>query len=33
MKVFVGSDEVTVEIYRDDAHGGPYTLRKTVLLD
>jgi hypothetical protein len=24
-KVFVGDDEITVEIYRDDAHGGPYT--------
>jgi hypothetical protein len=32
MRVIVG-DDVTVEIYRDDAHGGPYTLRKTVLLD
>jgi hypothetical protein len=32
MRVIVGSD-VTVEIYRDDAHGGAYTLRKIVLLD
>jgi len=32
-KVLVGSHMVTVEIYRDDAHGGPYTLRKTILLD
>jgi len=32
MRVIVG-DVVTVEIYRDDAHGGPYFLRKTVLLD
>ncbi len=32
-KVFVGADEVKVEIYRDDAHGGPYTLRETVILN
>jgi hypothetical protein len=32
LRIIVGSD-VTVEIHRDDAHGGPYTLRKTVLLD
>ncbi len=32
LRIVVGSD-VTVEIYRDDAHGGPYTLRKTVLLE
>ncbi len=32
-KVFVGADEIKVEIYRDDAHGGPYTLRETVILN
>ena len=32
MRVVV-SDDVKVEIYRDDAHGGAYTLRKTVLLE
>ena len=32
MRVVVG-DDVKVEIYRDDAHGGAYTLRKTVLLE
>jgi hypothetical protein len=32
-KVVVGADQVTVEIYRDDAHGGPYTLRETVTLN
>jgi len=32
-KVFVGPDEIKVEIYRDDAHGGPYTLRDTVILN
>ena len=32
-KVFVGPDEIKVEIYRDDGHGGPYSLRETVLLN
>jgi len=32
-KIFVGSDEIKMEIYRDDAHGGPYTLRETVILN
>ena len=32
-RVTVGSDEVSVEIYRDDAHGGPYELRKTFILN
>lgn len=32
-KVFVGADEVRVEIYRDDARGGPYTLQETVHLN
>jgi len=32
-KVFVGGDEIKLEIYRDDAHGGPYTLRDTVILN
>jgi hypothetical protein len=30
-RVIVG-ETITVEIYRDDAHGGPYELRKTVVL-
>jgi len=33
LKVYVGTSGVTVEIYRDDARGGPYALRKTVVLD
>ncbi len=32
-KVFVGPGEIKVEIYRDDAHGGPYALRETVILN
>ena len=32
-KVFVGADEVKVEIYRDDAHGGAYELREIVILN
>jgi hypothetical protein len=32
-RVIVGSDRTRVEIYRDDARGGPYTLRKTVVLN
>jgi hypothetical protein len=32
-RVSVRTDEIAVEIYRDDAHGGPYTLRETVIID
>jgi len=32
-RVTVGAEEVSVEIYRDDAHGGPYELRKTFVLN
>jgi len=32
MRVIVG-DDVRVEVHRDDAHGGPYTLRKIVVLE
>jgi hypothetical protein len=32
-RVTVGSEEVTVEIYRDDARGGPYELRTTITLN
>ena len=32
-RVTVRAEEVTVEIYRDDAHGGPYELRETVVLN
>jgi len=32
-RVTVGANEVSVEIYRDDAHGGPYELRHTVVLN
>ncbi len=32
-RVIVGSDRTRVEIYRDDARGGPYTLRKTIVLN
>jgi len=32
-RVTVGAEEVSVEIYRDDAHGGQYELRKTFVLN
>lgn len=32
-RVMVGGDGIEVEIYRDDAHGGPYTLMHTVVLN
>jgi len=32
LKVYVSKNGVKVEIYRDDARGGPYALRKTVVL-
>jgi hypothetical protein len=32
-RVTVGAEEVSVEIYRDDAHGGPYELRHTFVLN
>ncbi len=32
-RVSVRTDEIAVEIYRDDAHGGPYTLRETVIIE
>ena len=32
-RVTVGAEEVSVEIYRDDAHGGPYKLRETFVLN
>jgi hypothetical protein len=32
-RVTVGQDEVRVEIYRDDARGGPYELRKKFILN
>jgi 3',5'-cyclic AMP phosphodiesterase CpdA len=32
-RVTVGADQVSVEIYRDDARGGPYELRKTIVLN
>lgn len=32
-RVTVGEDEVSVEIYRDDARGGPYELRKEFVLN
>jgi hypothetical protein len=32
-RVIVGSESPVVEIYRDDAHGGPYTLMHTVVLN
>jgi 3',5'-cyclic AMP phosphodiesterase CpdA len=32
-RVTVGDEEVSVEIYRDDAHGGPYELRHTFILN
>lgn len=33
LKVIVGGDSIEVEIYRDDTHGGPYTLMHTVVLN
>jgi hypothetical protein len=32
-RVTVGSDDVSVEIYRDDARGGPYNLREKFVLN
>ena len=32
-RVTVGDDVISVEIYRDDARGGPYTLRKEFVLN
>ena len=32
-RVIVGDETVSVEIYRDDARGGPYELRKTFVLN
>ncbi len=32
-KIFVGPEQIKMEIYRDDAHGGPYSLRETVVLN
>jgi hypothetical protein len=32
-RVIVGGERPVVEIYRDDAHGGPYTLMHTVVLN
>jgi hypothetical protein len=32
-RVIVGGDRTRVEIYRDDARGGAYTLRKTIVLN
>ena len=32
-RVIVGGDSPIVEVYRDDAHGGPYTLMHTVVLN
>lgn len=33
LKVFVDSDHIRVEVFRDDARGGPYALRETVFLE
>jgi hypothetical protein len=33
LRISVSRETVTVEYYRDDAHGGPYSLRETVMLD
>jgi hypothetical protein len=32
LKMYAGRDKVKVEIYRDDGRGGPYGLRRTVVL-
>jgi hypothetical protein len=32
-KLYVGRDQIKVEIYRDDARGGEYSLRETLYLD
>ncbi len=32
LKISVGAEGTTVEYYRDDAHGGPYSLRETLTL-
>lgn len=33
LKIYIAREEVKVEFYRDDAQGGPYSLRHTVILD
>jgi hypothetical protein len=33
IKVFVGKEKVKLDIYRDDARGGSYSLRHSVILD
>lgn len=33
LKVYAGKENVKVEFYRDDARGGPYSLRHTIILD
>lgn len=33
MKLYVGKERVKAEIYRDDAHGGKYSLRHALILD
>jgi hypothetical protein len=33
MRITVAGGTVKVEYYRDDAHGGPYSLRETLILD
>ena len=33
LRVVVGAADVTVDFYRDDSHGGPYSLRETIVLD
>lgn len=33
LKVYAGKNGVKVEIHRDDGRGGPYALRKAIVLD
>jgi hypothetical protein len=33
LRVTITGESVKVEFYRDDSHGGPYSLRETVMLD
>lgn len=33
LKIYVTNEKVKAEIYRDDAHGGKYTWRQTIILD
>ncbi len=33
LRITVTGDNVQVDFYRDDAHGGPYSLRESLMLE